>query len=100
MFVECNGAMKQLFIVIISTANILLFYILNFIKMQKLSKLLILKENVVLLNERDMKMVTGGTVRCCCGMGSDITCYDLTVDVEPDWVIENCPGGIGGCFIP
>jgi len=48
-----------------------------------------------ILTPKEMKNVLGGS-RCCCGMGSNITCYD-GVDIE--WVIDNCPGGMGGCFM-
>ena len=51
-----------------------------------------------ILSPKEMKNVLGGSGsnRCCCGMGSDIKCYD---GVDIDWVIDNCPDGVGGCFM-
>ena len=48
------------------------------------------------LSPKEMKNVTGGSgSRCCCGMGTDIYCVN---GVDINWVIDNCPGGMGGCF--
>ena len=51
------------------------------------------------LNPKEMKNVLGGSggYRCCCGMGTNIWCED---DRDNDWVEDNCPDGIGGCFLP
>jgi hypothetical protein len=70
--------------------------------MKSLSKL-ISKKEFDLLNDQEMKMVVGGgTYRCCCGMGHNVHCFDVTaeeVDDAVDILSYVCESSIGGCFL-
>lgn len=70
--------------------------------MKKVSKFL-LRENVEVLNEQEMKLLLGGvTYRCCCGMGENISCLYATADETDDVMnalTDLCPNGMGGCFL-
>jgi len=69
------------------------------------------------LSEKEMKLVLGagcgdgagsgsGVYRCCCGMGSDISCYNvsaISLDAAMKWIETYCPTlwgtDYGGCFM-
>jgi len=63
-----------------------------------------------ILSEKELKNILGGSgggmYRCCCGMGSDISCYDvnaISLDAAMDWIDIYCPilwdTSLGGCFM-
>lgn len=71
--------------------------------MKKLSKILLKKQEAILTSEEMAKLFGKGSYRCCCGMGSDITCFNVTANSEKDAIyylpdICSSYGGNGGCF--
>ena len=79
-----------------------------------MNKLQLLQKKVpsaTILLEKEMKSIHGGSgsgggsgnFRCFCGMGETGFSFDLIASSEQaaiNWIIDNCPGSIGGCFIP
>ena len=55
------------------------------------------------MSPKEMKNILGGSssYRCCCGMGSNIDCFDVTADSCRDaaWAISFvCGDNTSGCF--
>lgn len=57
----------------------------------------------MLSNEEMAKIFGKGTYRCCCGMGSKVTCFDVTASNKDDaayYLPDICKnGGYGGMGI-
>ncbi len=74
--------------------------------MKKISKIS-LKSQVSVLSEEEMAKVLGkGEYRCCCGMGSDVTCFNVyadSINSAQKALSYVCEGGgydgMGGCFL-
>ncbi len=68
--------------------------------MKRLSKLSINPEKII-KNEELVNLRGGGEYRCCCGMGSNADCFDVTADSMEDAMYAltyTCDFG-GGCFM-
>lgn len=71
--------------------------------MKKISKISLKKQGAILNNEEMAKIFGRGTYRCCCGMGSDVACFNVTASSVDDalyYLPDICSsyGGMGGCF--
>ena len=74
--------------------------------MRKISKIS-LKSQASVLSEEEMAKVLGkGQYRCCCGMGSDVACFNVYVgsmDEALSLLNYACDkfgyNGMGGCFM-
>jgi len=62
-----------------------------------------------IMSVKDLKNTLGGSggyngvYRCCCGIGSNIGCWDAeagSLDEAFDRVIDICENGKGYCYIP
>lgn len=71
--------------------------------MNKISKISLKKQGAILSNEEMAKILGKGTYRCCCGMGSDVACFDVranNLDEAIYYMPDICAsyGSLGGCF--
>lgn len=55
-----------------------------------------------ILSEKELKNVMGGSggYRCCCGMGANVSCFDVNAESYNDalWALSYICSGGGGCF--
>jgi natural product precursor len=62
-----------------------------------------LKSVSISLTNKEMKQITGGNrYRCCCGMGSNVNCFDVYADGSDTAVSvlpHVCGNSGGGCFL-
>ena len=72
--------------------------------MKHLSRISLVKGESLLSKEEMKKIVGKGTYRCCCGMGANVPCFNVTAPTEKDALdalsrlCYTGYGGTGGCF--
>lgn len=67
--------------------------------MKTLGKLSINPQKVI-KNEELINLRGGSSFRCCCGMGSEVDCFDVEADscADANWAITYICSFGGGCF--